>query len=65
MCFSWGVSPFLISPTQGFSDMRSQARNIATQNPILKLKKGEPFLIVAGMPFGQSGTTNMIFIDRI
>ncbi len=65
MCFSWGVSPFLIRPTQGFMDMREQARNIATKNPVVKLKKGDPFLIVAGMPFGQSGTTNMIFIDRV
>jgi pyruvate kinase len=63
--FSWGVFPFLIKPTQGFEDMRQQAKAIVAQNKVLKVHKGEPFLIAAGMPFGISGTTNMILVERV
>lgn len=63
--FSWGVFPFPIEPTKGFMDMTMQARAIASKNPVIKLHKGEPFVIAAGMPFGVSGTTNMILVERV
>lgn len=63
--FSWGVFPFPIDPTKGFTDMTEQAKEIASKNQVLKLHKGEPFVIAAGMPFGQSGTTNMILVERV
>lgn len=63
--FSWGVFPFLIKPTKGFEDMRQQAKAIVAKNNVMKVQKGEPFLIAAGMPFGQSGTTNMILVERV
>ncbi|HVZ58915.1 MAG TPA: pyruvate kinase, partial [Patescibacteria group bacterium] len=63
--FSWGVFPYEIKPTQDFMDMREQAKHIAEKNTVLKLQKGEPFVIAAGMPFGQSGTTNMILVERV
>ncbi|MBI5044325.1 MAG: pyruvate kinase [Candidatus Levybacteria bacterium] len=63
--FSWGVFPFEINPTKGFMDMVDQAKNIAFKNPVIKLHKGEPFVIAAGMPFGQTGTTNMILVEKV
>ncbi len=63
--FSWGVFPFEIKPTKGFIDMTEQAKSIAEKNSVLKLQKGEAFVIAAGMPFGQSGTTNMILVERV
>lgn len=63
--FSWGVFPFSIQPTKGFIDMTEQAKAIASENPVVKLQKGEPFVIAAGMPFGVSGTTNMILVERV
>ncbi len=62
--FSYGVFPFLIKPTKDFMEMREQAKEIARKNPILKMEKEEPFVIAAGMPFGQTGTTNMILVEH-
>lgn len=62
--FSYGVFPFLITPTKDFMEMREQAKKIVKSNNILKLEQSEPFVIAAGMPFGQTGTTNMILVER-
>jgi pyruvate kinase len=45
--------------------MTVQAKEIATKNSVISLKKGEAFVIAAGMPFGESGTTNMILVERV
>jgi len=63
--FSWGVYPYLIERTKHFEHMREQGKEIARRNDMQPLQKGEPFVIAAGMPFGQAGTTNMIFIERV
>ncbi len=64
MNFSWGVYPYHIERTKDFEDMRAQGRQFAQKNDIQPLEKETPFVIAAGMPFGKSGTTNMIFIER-
>ena len=63
--FSWGVHPRLIKTTTGFMNMREQAQKVAKDNGILNLTKGSPFVIAAGMPFGRTGSTNMIFVERV
>jgi len=63
--FSWGVFPILINTTVDFDNMREQARHLAQNNDVLTLEKEEPFLIVAGLPFGESGTINMIFVEKV
>jgi pyruvate kinase len=65
MNFSWGVYPHLIERTQGFEHMREQGKEFAKKNDIQPLERGEPFVIAAGMPFGQAGSTNMIFIEKV
>lgn len=62
--FTWGVYPLHIKPTKDFEDFRKQANHIATTNPVHKLQKGQPFVVVAGLPFGEVGTTNMIFVQK-
>lgn len=62
--FSWGVYPELIPPTVDFNNMRKQAKEFSRANQYTSLDKGQPFIIVAGMPFGESGTTNMIFVEK-
>lgn len=65
MNFSWGVYPHKIERTRGFEHMREQGKAFARKNDIRPLEKGDPFVIAAGMPFGQAGSTNMIFIERV
>jgi pyruvate kinase len=65
MNFSWGVYPHLIKRTEGFEHMREQGKDFARKNEFQPLEKGDPFVIAAGMPFGQAGSTNMIFIERV
>ncbi len=62
--FTWGVYPMEIKATKGFEDFRKQAKHIAVNNPVHQLKAGQPFVIAAGLPFGEVGTTNMIFVER-
>lgn len=64
MNFSWGVYPYLIEKTKGFDHMREQGKEFAKKNDIEPLEPGESFVIAAGMPFGQAGSTNMIFIEK-
>lgn len=65
MNFSWGVYPHLIDRTKDFNHMREQGKEYARKNDIQPLEAGEPFVIAAGMPFGQAGSTNMIFIEKV
>lgn len=65
MNFSWGVYPYLIERTKNFEHMREQGKELARRNEVQPLDKGESFVIAAGMPFGQAGTTNMVFIERV
>jgi pyruvate kinase len=65
LCFSWGVYPHVIKPTKGFDDMLKQARELAVSNEIVKVSKDQQYLIAAGMPFGQSGSTNMILVQKV
>ena len=65
LCFSWGVYPHLIRATRGFDDMLIQARELAQKNAVKSLVKGQKYLISAGMPFGESGSTNMILVQTV
>ncbi len=62
--FSWGVHPHYIHSTHDFDNMREQAKDFAKKNEITKLESGEPFVIAAGMPFGTTGSTNMVYVEK-
>lgn len=65
LCFSAGVYTFLIERTRDIDHMVEQARKIAHNNNVLSLEKEEPMVIVGGMPLGTSGSTNMIYVERV
>lgn len=63
--FVWGVHPHLIHETKGFDGMLSQTKEIAKENRVVRLEAGEIYVISAGMPFGETGTTNMILVENV
>jgi len=64
LCFSGGVFPFLTNPITTFDQVLSLSKTIIKKNNLLKLKKGDLFVISAGAPFGQSGTTNLVWVNK-
>lgn len=65
LCFSGGVFPFLTKSISNFDQVLALSKKIIKENEILKLKKGDPFVIAAGAPFGRSGTTNLVWVNKI
>lgn len=63
--FTWGVYPQLIEKIKNFEEMLGQARKIAQNNSIEPLAEGDKYVISAGMPFGETGTTNMILAQKV
>lgn len=63
--FVWGVYPHLIPAIANFEGMRAQALELAKTNRVMPLEKGDTFVISAGMPFGEAGTTNMILVESV
>lgn len=63
--FSWGVFPQQVKKIKNFNELIIETRKIALRNNVLNLKKGDPFVISAGVPFGESGSTNTVFINRV
>lgn len=62
--FSWGVYSHLIKTTQTFDDLLTVAKKLVRNNDIFTLKKGDNFVICAGAPFGKSGTTNLVWVNK-
>ncbi|MEX2053186.1 MAG: pyruvate kinase, partial [Candidatus Paceibacterota bacterium] len=63
--FSWGVRAYFGPRVESFKAALPQAIKLAKDNPIMKLSKGEPFVICAGLSFGKAGTTNMVLVERV
>lgn len=64
LCFSGGVFPFLTKSISNFDQVLTLSKKVIKDNEILKLKKGSPFVISAGAPFGRSGTTNIVWVNK-
>ena len=41
------------------------ANDIAVNNAISPLEKDDLYIVSAGIPFGKSGTTNMILVQKV
>lgn len=63
--FSWGVFPYNTDVHKNFEELISKTKEIAANNHVLKLKKGEPFVICCGIPFGKRGTTNLVLVKKV
>ena len=60
--FCWGVHPHYIRLTKSFDNALEQAKEFVQNNDIIELKKGDSYVIVAGLPFNRSGSTNLIHV---
>ena len=60
MSIVWGVQSVLTSDPENLSDMVRKACRIAFEEGLVKA--GEGILVLAGVPFGAPGSTNMIRI---
>jgi pyruvate kinase len=65
MNFLYGVSGQLVGEISGGDELMKVAREIAQSNPVLKLKKGDYYVISAGVPFGKSGSTNLALVQQL
>jgi len=61
----WGVHGEKVANVKRVTQLIAIAKHVAKNNPILKLKKGDAFVICAGVPFGESGSTNLLLVERI
>lgn len=63
--FVWGVHPHLIGQTKDFEALLEQAKELAKHNRVMPLDLGDSYVISAGMPFGEAGSTNMILVESV
>ncbi len=59
----WGVQPLLTEKPTSTDDMFEKAAKIAKENGFVK--DGDLVIIVAGVPVGESGTTNLMKLELI
>lgn len=65
MNFTWGVFGYLLPNTKHFDNLVAQTKRVVAKVDVIKLKKGESFVVSAGVPFGRSGTTNLVLVERL
>jgi pyruvate kinase len=58
----WGVHPVLTEDARDVEQMVEQASRIASTEGFAR--EGSPLVVVAGMPFGTPGSTNLLRIAR-
>ena len=61
LALSWGVTPVISSDAHDTNEMVEIAENIIKQQQAAEL--GDTFIVTAGVPFGLSGTTNLIRVE--
>lgn len=63
LSFVWGIHSFVTDDATNFDDMVSIMRNTLLDKGCGE--SGELVVTTAGVPFGQSGTTNMLRVERL
>jgi pyruvate kinase len=64
LCFTWGIAGLENTPLKNLDDMVAQARAIAKSQKVVPMEKKDPYVIVAGIPFGGNATTNMVLVQN-
>ena len=59
----WGITPILVDQYNTTDEMILASNNILSEKGYVK--KGEQFIITAGVPVGVSGSTNMVKIHKV
>ncbi|HEY4506689.1 MAG TPA: pyruvate kinase [Candidatus Paceibacterota bacterium] len=63
--FTWGIKAEIVKNLYNFDDFLIEAKKIAEKNKLIELKPGDHYVFSAGVPFGRSGSTNMILVQKI
>ena len=63
LAIAWGVIPILIENLNNFDDMLAAARKAVLEHGLAL--KGENIVLTAGIPFGKTGTTNMLYVLNV
>jgi len=59
----WGVYPYQVAGIRDTDDMMAQAERMGLESGLLQ--RGDRVVITAGVPFGLSGTTNLLKVQTI
>ena len=59
----WGLNPILVEEFKNTDEMIEKVENHLVSNKLLN--QGEQYVIIAGVPVGVSGTTNLIRVETI
>jgi len=63
LTLSWGITPFLIPQSETIEQMAEEAKMAALGTGLAK--PGDRIVIVAGVPIGQPGRTNLLRVERV
>lgn len=63
--FVWGVHPHLVATLQDFDEMLELVRKVAVDNRVKSLEEDDLYVISAGVPYGKTGTTNMVLVQKV
>ena len=59
----WGITPILVDQYNTTDEMILASNNILSEKGYVK--KGDRFIITAGVPVGVGGSTNMVKIHKV
>ncbi len=65
LAISWGIYSMPTKLVKNLDAIIEEAKRVARNNPVYPLKKGESFIICAGVPFGQAGTSNWVLVQKV
>jgi pyruvate kinase len=60
---SWGVTPMLVGEYESTDEMIARAEQLLLEKGFLN--PGDYFILTAGVPIGQPGTTNLLKVQRV
>lgn len=63
LAFNWGVTPYLSGECKSIVDAFANISAYALENNLISY--GDLVVVTAGLPFGISGTTNMMIVENI
>lgn len=63
MALVWGVTSVIVKDLTNFDDISSEASRVSLESGLVKT--GEKIVVTAGIPFGKSGETNLMYIVTV
>lgn len=62
MALVWGVTSVVVKDLESFDDISAEASRVALESGLVV--KDQQIVVTAGIPFGRSGETNLLYIIR-